>query len=132
MPHSVIMAEDSKLVQLRLTNLQIECMKAYFLHYDWEFNPVYVDIQCKENACTPETEVETRNSDPLISPDAIVRVCEHCLCSPCVLDKSNRQSWWPSDCIQPRRTNNTKRKILYKNFWTMLCHRGVLSSRSLQ
>ena len=45
----------------------------------------------------------------------------------CVLDESNRQSWWPSDCIQPRRTNNTKRKILYKKFWTMLCHRGVFN-----
>ena len=75
------MAEDSKLVQLRLTNEQIECMKAYFLHYDWEFNPVYVDMQCEESTCTPETEVETRNSDPLISPDANARVCVNIVCA---------------------------------------------------
>ena len=118
---------DRKLVQMRLTDEQIECMKAYFLHYDWDFNLEYVETQQVETTCTLETEIETRNNDPLIPPNLDANKCEHCLCSPCVLDEGNRQSWWPSDCFQPKRTNNTKRKILYKKFWTMLCHRGVFN-----
>ena len=121
------MTEDSKLVQMRMTNEQIECMKAYFLHYDWSFNPEYLDMQAVVNTCTAETDIETRNYEPLILPNSNFSTCDHCLCSPCVLDKTNRQTWWPSDNFHPKKSNSTKRKILYKKFWTMLCHRGVFN-----
>ena len=81
-------------------------MRAYFLHYDWHYNSEYLDMQCEENTCTSETGVGTRDTDPLISPDA--NASANRLCSTCVLDESNRQAWLPSDCIQPKRTNNTK------------------------
>ena len=76
--------------------------------------------------------VETSTDDdlqPVIAPRA--DACDQCLCAPCVTDETNRQSWWPTENSTARKTNNTKRKILYKKFWTMLCHRGVFSKSNL-
>ena len=83
-------------------------MKAYFLHYDWSFNPEYLDMQSVVNTCTADTDIETRNYEPLILPNSNFSTCDHCPCSPCVLDETNRQTGWPSDNFQPKKSNSIK------------------------
>lgn len=59
---------------------------------------------------------ETQEADspqPLTLPDANADSCDRCLCAPCVLDETSRQSWWLSTNSQEKRTINTMRKILY-------------------
>ena len=119
------MDTNSRLLQIRLSEEQIEAMKAYFNHYDWDWNPEMVS----ENRGDGDETGAYEDFQPVIPPDTEADTCNQCLCAPCVLDESNRQSWWPSVNSSERRTNNTKRKILYKKFWTMLCHRGVFENQ---
>lgn len=106
----------------RLSNEQIEATKAFFMHYDWDWNTELIESEQRNN------EDQSENFTPFIAANFEAGICDQCLCSPCVLDESNRQTWWPLDNMVAKRTNNATRKILYKKFWTMLCHRGVFQN----
>lgn len=51
--------------------------------------------------------------------------CEDCFSQPCVMHESNRQGWWPNQPEQAKDENRVYRRRLYKDFHTMLYHRGV-------
>lgn len=60
------------------------------------------------------------------SPDALQ--CQFCLCRPCVIDESNRQSWWKTQSDEPTVESSYLRKKAYYKFYTMLYHRGLWSN----
>ena len=123
------MDTTNRLVQIRSSKEQIEAMKAYFNHYDWEWNPEMVSENRSDNVENVDTSADD-DLQPVIAPRADANVCDQCLCAPCVTDETNHQSWWPSLNSSVRKTNNIKRKILYKKFWTMLCHRVVFQTQT--
>ena len=55
------------------------------------------------------------------SPDA--QQCELCLCQPCVLDETNRQTWWPTESTALSMENSYLRKNFTTNF-TQCCITG--------
>lgn len=77
-------------MKIRLSNEQIEATKAFFMHYDWDWNTELIESEQRNN------EDQSENFTPFISA-LEAGICDQCLCSPCVLDESNRQTWWPLD-----------------------------------
>lgn len=80
----------------------------------------------------PQPPISTRIGRTPLPEEIIDRIlsrqeCSKCFCQPCVMDSSNRQSWWPTQQCQPNTKNFKERYKLYRVFFNMLFFRQVFS-----
>jgi len=114
-------AEGKRPLLINVTDLQRETICNLFLHNDWDFEEMDLDIENEDE--TPETtkrkyKIEQKNG---------FDECPTCLCKPCITDELHRQMWWETENTAPSRQNHSLRKERYKGFWTMLFHREVFN-----
>ena len=117
--------------KLLLSANQIEAVKQLFEKNDWDLkiSDSSLDITAVNNdICTDKSKRkdmkrlgEIFNQETNEDEDK----CVFCLCSPCVTDERNRQSWWPAEISEPSLQNSRQRKNCYQRFWGMLANFGV-------
>ena len=140
--------EVKRNITLNVSELQLEAIRHFFMHNEWEFDfcespvsriggtatvnktsGVDKDTQTEWNiselrVCQSAEHGETE--DPfVISQNEDAEECPFCLCKPCITDERNRQMWWETETYLPHQRNSRIRKDKYRRFWTMLLHRGV-------
>ena len=134
--------DETQVLKLNVTNLQMEAIRHFFIHNDWEFEPQDSDHHENGGRCTPvsqgvnkETQTDPSKENAAVDDDNIGDFvilhddnrdeCPFCLSKPCITDESNRQLWWETESSVPHQRNSNLRKDKYKRFWTMLLHRRV-------
>lgn len=146
------MEERQRLI-LDVSEMQMEAIKHFFLHSEWDFRPIdtsqeeeiggktCVRSECVDKGVQTNTELDTgpdccgndeednvEEEKFVIPQDNNRDECPFCLCKPCITDDNNRQLWWEVEPFRlPHPRNSKLRKEKYKRFWTMLLHRGVWS-----
>ena len=109
-------------ISATLSEEKLAAIRALFACNGWDWNSEW-EMEIEDE--TPETTSDS----VIIPPDPEQNECPECFCRPCVVDDTNRQLWWPENPKPASSKNNKNRKMLYKKFWTMLCHRGVWQDR---
>ena len=124
----------SKIVTLRLSEEQELAVKAFFAHYDWDWDAMVIreDVchdtdnrRDQDTTSSDDREVDVRSVQNATSSLPEHRVCSYCFCTPCIADSTRRQQWWP---VNPRHAtpgNNKSRKDCYRRFWAMMSNLGV-------
>ena len=112
---------DTRVVSLRMTQIQIDAIKQFFDQNEWD----YVEVTSSAEISSTRCEEENSKSSFVIQQTPNESECPHCLCRPCITSERNRQMWWERRQQPPRDENSDTRKRLYKFFWTMLLHRRV-------
>lgn len=114
---------------LRISDEQFESMRYFFSHHGWDWDSCLQSVTHDSSTSQNEELYVQADSVPNVAPiiprNLNSNECPDCFSQPCVLDKSNEQSWWPNRTALPKKGNRALRRKLYKKFWTMLCHRGV-------
>lgn len=130
---------QNKIVSLELNEGQLEAIKHFFGHNDWDVKIVSqsaagnAEIGGISNEQSTQTDFEDtlQDGDGNDFPDFVIpqleseEECEYCFCKPCITSETNKQMWWPESCELPHQRNSSLRKEHYKRFWTMMLHRGA-------
>lgn len=116
-------SQKISVLSLEVNEEQIEAIRAFFAHNDWDFNEV--NIGNNDNSVSSETTDDLPQENYSIEHDPESPECPHCLCRPCITNEQNRQMWWESQEHAAHEGNSFLRKEKFKRFWTNLYHRGI-------
>ena len=115
---------------LELTDVQEDRLRQFMQEENWPEEDVMRGYVEQENL--PEGDDRDDGAMPDNIPRYVVvqrrdgfEECLECFAQPCVMHPNNKQEWWPQQPAAASAHNHVYRRRLYRDFHTMLYHRGI-------